>query len=600
MSDSPLTISYYSKIADLNREHGVALVRHAEGGIYVRKDMQIYNRCVYEQLYAHPVKGIPRIYALYEDTERGILTVIEEYIAGDTLEKRILEGGPMAQPQAVECCLQLCDILEQLHGMKPAVIHRDIKPSNLIQREDGSIVLIDLNAARLEAAGEDRDTRLLGTAGYAAPEQYGFGQSSPKADIYAVGRLLTVLLTGDLQHTTQSSPDAASPVSKQLQRIIERCTRMNPEDRFPTVQALRRALQQEAKAAGRSAGKSSGKFFTGSRRGQEKVFIGSSRRQAKVFACLFAGIAAVFLLTSLLLHARPFGQNKVLPAQDAEQGTFDETAVSENPIVGVYKGDSSDYLELTADGLANYYLAGYTELACPWTETDGAVSIYLPKLHCTITAETGNVSSEHSLYFTSESAGWNDEGFQRCHSIPDADKKAALQTYEPDTVLQSDGTLLYEQCGLRFVLPRQYIDDRDSADSMKGFSEFFSSDAETHAYSLLMFYRDESSDPLTQESFQNRSQEFLERFYDHLDPSDSGGVETLTVADCAAYQWSFTGRFNSGFGSLGKELQNGCITMIYNEDTSQTLIILFSEYAHAAGTERGDYEAMLQEACASF
>lgn len=78
----------------------------------------------------------------------------------------------------------------------PPIVHRDIKPSNIILTEDGRIVLIDLNAARLDDKNRSHDTQLIGTAGFAAPEQYGFAASSPRADLYAAGILTRVLLTG--------------------------------------------------------------------------------------------------------------------------------------------------------------------------------------------------------------------------------------------------------------------------------------------------------------------------------------------------------------------------------------------------------------------
>ena len=78
----------------------------------------------------------------------------------------------------------------------PPIVHRDIKPSNIILTEDGRIVLIDLNAARLNDKNRSHDTQLIGTAGFAAPEQYGFAASSPRADLYAAGILMRVLLTG--------------------------------------------------------------------------------------------------------------------------------------------------------------------------------------------------------------------------------------------------------------------------------------------------------------------------------------------------------------------------------------------------------------------
>lgn len=91
MFDSMLPLSYYRKIADLSAEHNVSVVQHIESHkICIRKTMQIYSLPVYEQLFYNPVKGLPRIYAMYEAPDHSSLTVIEEYISGDTL-KEVLE-----------------------------------------------------------------------------------------------------------------------------------------------------------------------------------------------------------------------------------------------------------------------------------------------------------------------------------------------------------------------------------------------------------------------------------------------------------------------------------------------------------------------------
>ena len=233
MFDSKLPVSFYSKIAALNKEHGIYIVQHRETGkIYVKKLMSSYDLAVYEELFKRQLRGLPHIYAMYE--EAHVLTVIEEYISGDTLQEVLDICGRIPETDVIHYICSLCDILSQLHLLHPPIIHRDIKPSNIILTEDGRIILIDLNAAKQADESKRRDTRLLGTKGFAAPEQYGFGSSSPQTDIYALGKLITTLLTGD------SDRD----VTGKLRPIVDKCLQMNPKERFQSAAQLRSALQK--------------------------------------------------------------------------------------------------------------------------------------------------------------------------------------------------------------------------------------------------------------------------------------------------------------------------------------------------------------------
>ena len=130
---------------------------------------------VYAELYRNPIAGTPRIINYYEET--GQLTVIEEYISGTSLQDKIRHAD-ISPNEMLQYMLDLCTILEQLHLHNPAIIHRDVKPSNVIITSYNRAVLLDFNAAKYHTAAKDSDTILLGTQGYAAPEQYGFGQSS--------------------------------------------------------------------------------------------------------------------------------------------------------------------------------------------------------------------------------------------------------------------------------------------------------------------------------------------------------------------------------------------------------------------------------------
>ena len=226
-------LSSYKEIAVLNAEHGVTLVQDTTSGIvYVKKILTIYNAEVYRTLKNHPVPGIPEIIEMVEEDDR--LIVIEEYIGGQTLRAILDNGNLFPEEEAVRIVEQVCVIVNDLHSADPPIIHRDIKPSNIICTPDGSIRLLDMNAARKVVTGKSEDTQLIGTVGYAAPEQFGFGASTVQTDIYAIGVLLCELMTGVL-------PKERIPRGR-IGRIIRKCTRLDPKDRYKSVRDLLDAL----------------------------------------------------------------------------------------------------------------------------------------------------------------------------------------------------------------------------------------------------------------------------------------------------------------------------------------------------------------------
>lgn len=239
ISDSCM-LSAYRVLAPLEGREGISVVQNIYSGkLFVRKDLTTYNRSVYEQLKENPVKGMPQIYEVIEQDDT--LTVIEEYVAGDTLGYLLDNAGPMSEERVVSISLALCDILSRLHGCNPPLIHRDIKPENIIMTTDGVVKLLDLNAARRYEDGCSRDTCLIGTAGYAAPEQYGFRQSGIETDIYSLGILMNVLLTGELPVDT--------PAGGPLGRVIRTCTRMAPEERYASAEELKQAIEAAGEAS---------------------------------------------------------------------------------------------------------------------------------------------------------------------------------------------------------------------------------------------------------------------------------------------------------------------------------------------------------------
>ncbi len=138
-----------------------------------------YNR---ELLFGRSLKHshLPMFYDSFTDQDHWYLVV--QFIDGLTLETYVQQRPTqhLALWEALDIGIQLCDVLTYLHTRHPAVIFRDIKPDNIMRDANGEVYLIDFGIARHFRAGQSRDTHLLGSPGYAAPEQYGSAQTDAR------------------------------------------------------------------------------------------------------------------------------------------------------------------------------------------------------------------------------------------------------------------------------------------------------------------------------------------------------------------------------------------------------------------------------------
>src|SRR5436309_916295 len=149
----------------------------------------------------HP--NLPRIYEQFSDTDR--LYLVMDYIEGETLEAYLDKvGGKLpllstgtSLAGVLTIGIQLCSVLSYLHTRQPPIIFRHLKPANIMLTAGGHIFLIDFGIARHFKPGQAKDTTALGSTGYAAPEQYGKAQTTPRADIYALGATFHQLLSGN-------------------------------------------------------------------------------------------------------------------------------------------------------------------------------------------------------------------------------------------------------------------------------------------------------------------------------------------------------------------------------------------------------------------
>lgn len=220
----------YSLVSMLSNKNGceVLRLRNKSSG----KDLVLRSfpsvLAAYEKLQGIRCKNLPEIYDVFEPDDGQI--VLEEYIDGITVAQ-VMEGGKYRSSGARKVLYGVCDALAVLH--KQGIVHRDVKPENVMIEKSGRIVLIDFNASRTES-GASKDTVVMGTVGYAAPEQLGLSQTDARTDIYAAGVLYNVMLTG--QH-----PSVAIASGKPG-RIVRKCTAVNPDERYQTASELWSAL----------------------------------------------------------------------------------------------------------------------------------------------------------------------------------------------------------------------------------------------------------------------------------------------------------------------------------------------------------------------
>ncbi len=226
-------LSFYRELTVLDGKQNIALVQDIRNSeLCVKKTLDIYSRDVYEQLASVRIEGVPAVKECVADD--GKLIVVEEYVQGRSLKQLLDECGLVNETQAYDIAVQLADILVRLHQLEPAIVHRDIKPSNIIIEKNGHVNLIDFNAARHVNADKNEDTRMLGTVYFAAPEQFGFGQSDERTDIYGLGATINYIMTGD--------KPGAGIAECRFSDILKKCLMVDTTDRYQSAAELCRVL----------------------------------------------------------------------------------------------------------------------------------------------------------------------------------------------------------------------------------------------------------------------------------------------------------------------------------------------------------------------
>lgn len=223
-TDMKLNLTWAVKVSRSNRTEDMGLIQNQ---INILKQLD------------HPM--IPRFADAYMTNGKAI--IVQEYVAGTTLEDIVNEYGGQSVEHVVDWIGQICNVMGYLHMQSPMFIYRDVKPANFILEPSGRIRVVDFDIIRSYKSGRTEDTVNLGTKGYAAPEQFGGrGQTDPRTDVYGIGVTMYRLLTGaDVQERniilnpiTLDEPGIPSG----LAYIINKCTQFNPRERYNSCDEL--------------------------------------------------------------------------------------------------------------------------------------------------------------------------------------------------------------------------------------------------------------------------------------------------------------------------------------------------------------------------
>ena len=232
-----MSVVYLAMDTHLNKQWAVKEIKKKGSG---KNDEIIVNSLLAE---ANLMKrldhaALPRIVDIIDN---GVtIYVVMDYIEGESLDKILNEYGAQPEELVIGWAMQLCDALAYLHAQKPPIIYRDMKPANIMLKPQGNIKIIDFGIAREYKEQSLADTTVLGTKGYAPPEQYS-GQTDARSDIFALGMTMHHLLTG----IDPRSGEAYAPVrmwnpelSEGIELIIDKCVEPAPENRYQNCSDL--------------------------------------------------------------------------------------------------------------------------------------------------------------------------------------------------------------------------------------------------------------------------------------------------------------------------------------------------------------------------
>lgn len=324
-----MSVVYLAMDKHLNKQWAVKEIKKADSD---KKNEIIVNSILAEadlmKRLDHP--ALPRIVDIIDN---GVsIYVVMDYIEGESLGKILDTYGAQPQETVVEWAKQLCDVLSYLHSQNPPIIYRDMKPANVMLKPEGYIKVIDFGIAREYKAGNLTDTAVLGTRGYAPPEQHGARQTDVRSDIYALGMTMHHLLTGadprPKDYIYASIREWKPNLSDSLERIVDKCTAIDPDNRYQSCAELMYALQHIEE--------------------DEEAYKKKQKRRLAAFIAS-AAMAVMLAVTGVLCNVAGSVMNsrnydKLISVADTED--YDKKISDYKTAISIYPGDTRAYMKL--------------------------------------------------------------------------------------------------------------------------------------------------------------------------------------------------------------------------------------------------------------
>ena len=221
----------------ISRLSDTAILAEEKGALYVLKPVLPEEKPVYDRLLTISNGNIANVVGYAE--REGRLYSVSEYIRGVTLEEYVTQRGTLSDAETRRITLDICSGLSAVH--KLGIVHRDITPGNIIIEDSGKARITDFGISRVSVSSKSKDTQILGTVGYAAPEQFGFTQTTSKADIYAVGVLINYMVKGTLPN--EQLTEGA------FRKVVLRCTQMDETNRYRDIEEVAAAVSRKSRRA---------------------------------------------------------------------------------------------------------------------------------------------------------------------------------------------------------------------------------------------------------------------------------------------------------------------------------------------------------------
>ncbi len=195
--------------------------------LIVKKEYKLSSQIILETLHQNAdFTHVPHIYQYEIDEEQEKIISYEEYIEGNSIQELLDTCTYITYEQLVLYLDNLLQTLCILHSHN--LLHKDIKPGNIVVNNSGAY-LIDFDISRQFNNQKETDTSLIGTKGYASPEQFGFAQTTDKSDIYSLGvtlqDILSIVILEPEQYTF-------------FQQLVSEMTVIDSKERPTSIQLL--------------------------------------------------------------------------------------------------------------------------------------------------------------------------------------------------------------------------------------------------------------------------------------------------------------------------------------------------------------------------